>query len=488
MKSYIEKANQYIAENQHIVNDIYRHKYHLMGPLGWINDPNGFSIYNDEFHLFFQYHPYSAKWGPMHWGHATSKDLIHWEHKHTALGPIGDGIEGGAPFSGCAISQGDKHILMYTENWPKRQVQSIAVSSDGITYIPYENNPVISSNHLPKGAKKEDFRDPKIWKKGDMFYAIISSRANDLSGQILLYKSNDLFEWEYVNSICQSNNKLGKMWECPDLFSCEDKDILIVSPQFMEKQEDRFSNVHASLYMIGKLDDIKEKYTYETFDEIDHGFDFYAPQTILDKQNRRIMIAWMGMWERNMPTDDLKHNWAGAMTLPRILELRDNKIIQRPIDEMINYRLNEDSLHEIIKGEKQTHIKGKVLEITLEIENIDAKQFGIKLFKSENEETVITYDVITSKVIFDRTRSGYLIQGNTAKEDNSNIRKTNVDLRNNTLKLHIFLDKSSIEVFIQDGLRTMTALVYPKEHSEGISLFSSGGYAKFDLKKWNIKR
>lgn len=488
MNTFIEKANRYIAENKEKVNHRYRHKYHLMGQLGWINDPNGFSMYKDEFHLFYQYHPYSSKWGPMHWGHATSKDLISWNQEKIALGPIGEGSEGGAPFSGCAITDGEKHVLMYTENWPKRQVQSIATSDDGIHYKPYLNNPVISSDSLPKRSYIEDFRDPKIWSINGIFYAIISSRAEDSSGQILLYKSKDLYTWDYANIICQSHNQLGKMWECPDIFTIDDRDIMIVSPQYMDAQDDRFRNVHASLYMIGKLDYIQEKYTYQHYGEIDHGFDFYAPQTMIDHQNRRIMIAWMGMWERNMPTDDLKHNWAGSMTLPRVIELKDDKIIQKPIDEIINYRINEETYLWTLNEETLTHIKGSVSEISLEIENIDAKQFGIKVFKKDNEETVITYDVLSSKVIFDRSKSGHKIIGNPEKDDNSSIRKTDVDLINNKLKLHIFLDQSSIEVFIQDGLKVMTALVYPKGDSEHISLFSRDGYAKFDMKKWDIKR
>lgn len=486
MRDKLDKANLFVETNKQIVDKTYRHKFHLMGEVGWINDPNGFSVFNDEYHLFYQYHPFTSKWGPMYWGHAKSKDLITWEHLPIALAPLEDGTEGGAAFSGSALQYNNEHILMYTENWNKKQIQSIAKSVDGINYTRIADNPVISSKDLPKNASEIDFRDPKIWIKDSIFYSLISSRNIDSSGQLLLYKSSDCRNWDYISTVNKSDNRIGKMWECPDLFSLNNKDVLILSPQYLSTEGNKYSNTHSSIYMLGDFKD--NKYIHSKMDEIDSGLDFYAPQTILDKKGRRIMISWMAMWERNMPTDDLGHNWAGAMTLPRELLVKEENLIQKPISEIEDYRLDLEEMHQEISKELDTKLVGDVCELDITINKITASEFGIKLFKGDKEETILSYSVVDSTLTFDRSNSGWIIEGNKERESSSNIRKVEVPLINGEIKLRVFLDKSSVEVFIQEGLKTMTALVYPKKKSKGIFIFANNGRATFKIKKWNLVR
>jgi beta-fructofuranosidase len=490
MNHKLEKANNYISENKSKVNHKFRHQYHLMGEVGWINDPNGFSMFKGEYHLFFQYHPYSAKWGPMHWGHAKSKDLISWEPLPVALSPVGDesSPEGGTIFSGCAIEKDNLQYLIYTENWPKRQVQSIARSVDGINYEPLAINPIIDTQMLPDNSSPADFRDPKVWKKGEFYYLIVSSRTLNDKGQLLLYKSQDLKTWKFESTLITHGGDLGYIWECPDIFSLKDKDILLVSAQYFPSKDNDFNNVHSSLYFVGDLDYNQGKYDFSDFKEIDNGFDFYAPQTIIDDKNRRIMIAWMAMWERTMPTNVLGHNWAGSITLPRVLDLVDGCLIQKPVEEIKNYRLNLEELNEVISKEQTTVFKGEVCELEVKINNIDALSFGIKVFQGELCETVLTYDVEKELLIFDRSNSGYIMKSETNREKDILLRKTKVLLEDNQLGLQIFLDKSSVEVFIQNGKKTMTALVYPHDGSDGISVFANRGKARFKINKWDLKR
>jgi len=260
MEKYtVQRANDYIKENTHQVVQDYRPGYHYAADIGWINDPNGFSFFAGEYHLFYQYNPYSAAPKAIHWGHAKSKDLIHWETLPVALAPDCPYDLSGC-FSGSAIEVDGQHVLIYTghldpdpEDHSKIiQTQCIAIG-DGITYTKLANNPILGSDALPAGALPQDFRDPKVWRKDDRYYMVVGSRNEDSSGQILLYRSTDVRAWEYVGELSRSENKLGKMWECPDLFQLDDQDILIMSPQFLERDGERYYNIHSVTYMIGKL-------------------------------------------------------------------------------------------------------------------------------------------------------------------------------------------------------------------------------------------
>lgn len=494
--SKLSKAREYIEQNKDKVNPEYRLGYHVMAEIGWINDPNGFSYFNGEYHLFYQYYPYGSQWGPMHWGHVKSKDLVKWEHLPVALAPDmyydADGC-----FSGSAIEKDGKLYLMYTghsnpdpENQINiRQIQNIAVSEDGIEFAKVKANPVIVEKHLPENAKAQDFRDPKVFKHGEDFYVVIASCHEDESGQILLYKSKDLLEWEYVGVMARSENKLGKIWECPDFFNLVNRDVLIISPIAMERQGDRYCNTCSCIYMLGDFDFEKCYYNYDTIEEIDAGFDFYAPQTMKDEMGRRILIAWMQMWGRNMPTHEEKHNWAGAMTLPRELKIVNGKLYQMPVEEMKNYRANKISYENISVKDLLTleRIEGQQLELELEIDSLQSSKFGLKVLKNEENETVMYYDKTEGKFIFDRSKNGVELLGAEKDEDIKHIRKVAVALANNKLKLRIFIDRCSVEIFIQDGEKTMTSTVYPKKSAKEIEFFSDSEIIIKKLDKWDIR-
>ena len=233
----LEKANNYIKENIHKVN--IRPLYHFTPELGWLNDPNGFSYYKGKYHLFYQFYPYDIKWNDMHWGHATSNDLIKWEYEPVAL--ANDTIaDANGCFSGSAIEKDGKLYLMYTgninpnmgyePNWDEMiQHQCLAVSEDGINFLKHKNNPIISEFDLPKGYKRADFRDPKVIEKDGIYYVVLVAKNEQGRGEVLLYKSLDLIKWDYVSAIYQTKFEENIMLECPDLFTLDEKDILILS-------------------------------------------------------------------------------------------------------------------------------------------------------------------------------------------------------------------------------------------------------------------
>ena len=257
----LREARKYEEAFEKLIPEEKRPKFHLTPRVGWMNDPNGFCIYNDKYHLFYQYHPYDAHWGPMHWGHAESDDLLHWKFLPVALAPDEfydkDGV-----FSGSAITLKDgRHLLIYTgvmkrtvENGQMKEFQTQCVAiGDGLDYEKYENNPVINTDAIPDGASKTDFRDPKIWEKEDGTYrCLIANRPADGSGQLLLFRSDDCIHWDFVKVFAENKKRYGLMWECPDFFELDGKGVLLTSPQDM-LPEDGGAPVHLAGYASGRI-------------------------------------------------------------------------------------------------------------------------------------------------------------------------------------------------------------------------------------------
>lgn len=483
--SKISNPNEFIRRSKVKLIPMYRLKYHLMGEYGWINDPNGFIQFKDNYHLFYQHYPYDAVWGPMHWGHAVSKDLIKWTYLPIALAPNKDYDRDGC-FSGSAIEKNGKLYLFYTghiytkkeKNDDYKQVQNMAISADGIAFEKYEKNPIIDVAQIPDKASKKDFRDPRIFKIGDTYYLLIGSNDEHGIGQVLMYKSIDLKKWEFVNILLKGNEDTGINWECPDIVRFDDRDILFVSAQYMRPNGIYFKNTHSSIYFMGELNSEEGKFTYEDYWLVDYGFDFYAPQISVDKNGRNIMIAWMNMWETDLVTNRLGHNWAGAMTLPREVIKIGEEIYFKPISEIVKYRKNEYSLQDIeLNGEVNLETNGICYEIDAEFEPQDAYEFGVKVFKGKCEETVLLYNCRERLFTFNRERSGIGPKGE---------RKAEVELIDGRLRLNIFVDVSSVEVFINGGKKVMTGRVYPDSQSVNISLFSNGLCKVVNFKKWDI--
>ncbi|MCC8167950.1 MAG: glycoside hydrolase family 32 protein, partial [Clostridiales bacterium] len=231
----LREARKYEELASKKITDDERPAFHLSARAGWMNDPNGFSYYDGKYHMFYQYHPYDCNWGPMHWGHAVSEDLLHWEYLPAALAPDEPYDRDGC-FSGSAVELSDgRQLLMYTgvtkshgEDGSMREIQAQCLAvGNGTDYKKYESNPVLDENDLPEGGSKYDFRDPKIWKKADGSYAcVVGNRAKDGSGQILLFHSPDGFQWKFEKILVANYNRFGRMWECPDFFELEGKWVL----------------------------------------------------------------------------------------------------------------------------------------------------------------------------------------------------------------------------------------------------------------------
>lgn len=491
-------ATRYIENHKDEVIDTYRHTYHLMPPMGWMNDPNGFTIYNDEIHLFYQHTPYSVGWDTMYWGHATSHDFIRWVDQPVALAPDKSYDRHGC-FSGSAMEMDDRLYLLYTAvGEDGKQQQALAYSDNGIDFSKLNRNPVIPSTLLPSNATNYDFRDPKVFKSGDFYYAIIGSKlANQAGGQLLLYRSPTLLDsWEYVGIVLQSPVTGGGIFECPDYERINDQDVIISSPQYVISDDPAtYQNVHSVTYQIGDLNLENGSFTNHqgenVMEEFDKGFDFYAAQCVKTKDGRTIMTAWMNMWGRST-FPSAGHGWTGAMVLPRELTIRDQHIYQAPVREIANYRKNQVSYaSKTIRDERLSFskIKGKTIELQFEMDvSALSRQgkAGVSVFTGSEHHTDIYYDMATNRLVMDRKNSGVSING-TGESGENGIRYASIMPINNKIKVQIFLDRSSVEVFVNDGYYTMTGTVFPKENDDQITFFSENGEVRFEeITKYDI--
>lgn len=481
----LEEARIYEENNIKKIDEYEIPSFHISAPIGWLNDPNGFSEYKGEYHLFYQYNPYANVWGPMHWGHSKTKDFIKWEHMPIAIAPDEEYDMQGC-FSGSAVEHEGKHILMYTGVVDRqredgthylRQTQCIAIG-DGINYKKLECNPVITSNMIPEGSSLEDFRDPKIWKDKDKFYAVIGSRSEDTSGQILLYSSQDLRKWDFVATIDRSKNEIGKMWECPDFFNIDGTDILIISPQEMKAEGLEFHNGHGTVYITGEYSKNNNKFIRHAYKTVDYGLDFYAPQTFETEDGRRIMIAWMHSWTTRIVPENFK--WCGMMTIPRELTIKDGKLIQNPVKEIEKYYKNEE-IYKSILIDKETEldgISGREIDMTVELCGENYDNFVIKLAKNKEYETIVNYKVKEGTLTFDRNYSG-------ACSDVIHSRSMKVRNDGGKIKFRFILDKYSVEIFVNDGENAMTSTIYTPQEARDIT-FNCDGKAEINVTKYDI--
>lgn len=423
-----------------------RPKIHLTAPKNWINDPNGFIYYNGEYHLFYQYFPYECKWGTMHWGHATSKDLAVWEHYPIALYPTKEYDQNGC-FSGTAvIENGDLH-LYYTaikydkfregnihspyDNYSFEASQAKIVSKDGYTFNNYEDKRLIIPAIVDESlGHRTHTRDPKVWKYKDRYSMILGSKfkqegSDKFTGEALFYTSKDGEEWTYKNR-CYDDT-IGDMWECPDLFEVDGTYVLVMSPENIILDGINYTN--NSVYSIVDFDEETcEMKLINSQKFLDEGLDLYAPQTTLDEFGNRVLIGWM-----RMPLTFDDEEWIGMMTLPRIINVKDNDVyfsIPEYIDKLFNKEVN--------------------------LSDFDIKE-AYKLNVTLNEDSILNIggykiSVIDDSIVADRSEVFPELKrkGRVFKSSKLNSR----------YDLSIYIDNGIIEMFINDGKYVISNIVY----------------------------
>lgn len=472
----VDAANVYIKDNIENVNQSFKNKYHLTSPIGWLNDPNGFGEFNGKYHLFYQYNPYEAVWGPMHWGHQTTKDFITWELEDVALAPDMTYDSGGC-FSGTSIVENNIQYLAYTAV-TDTQNQAIAYSYDGVTYKKLDDL-ILSGKDLPDGFSNNDFRDPKIFKRDGRFYLLVGNK-NDKTNekQIIMFESDEITGPYSYSSVIYSRSDVGGIFECPDLITIDGTDVLIASPQRLGS--DNFydmQNDDSCVYLAGNLS-VKTNKFYKNTDaelqEFDKGFSFYAPQTMKTSDGRNIMVAWMKSWSEPNLTES--HQWSGIMTLPRELTIKNNHVFQQPVREINNYLKNKVEVDDMSLNNEAFELeefKSRTSRITLDIlvnDLNDNTRCGIELYKGSNYSTKLYYDNEIKCLVLDRSNCGSLMSGK---------RYCRVEPINGKISLEIFLDVNSVEVFVNGGYYTMTATTYSPSGADEVWLYSLNGKTDF---------
>lgn len=477
-----------------MITDGQRPVFHLSSRVGWMNDPNGFSVYEGFYHLFYQYHPYEARWGPMHWGHAVSRDMLHWEYRPAALAPDRSYDNLGC-FSGTAITTKDgKHLLMYTGvtdrcceagSGETYQQQCIAVG-DGFDYVKYAFNPVISTGQIPERYNKCHFRDPKVWQGDDGIYRVLVAAMDDNGlGNILLYTSDDGINWTYKKVFARNDGSFGKMWECPDFFVLEGKGVLTVSLEDMTPKGYEYHGGHETLCLIGDYDESTDDFFIRSDQSLDHGIDFYAPESIETDDGRRVMIGWMQSWE-NASCHDIHDPYFGQMSIPRELKIRDCRLYQQPIRELTGLRSRNTVHSNIIMEDDEISffdVSGRVLEIDLEIAPVPGESLFDRFIMSFAGDKVYHTDLVFRPgdlmVEIDREFFG-------SGKKNGNRMVARITNNDGFFKAKIILDRFSVEVFLEDGHQVMTSTVCTPLDAGSI-VFKAVGKLMMNLIKYDLK-
>ena len=473
----LDKAHRAIAQTLPERGNDYRLAYHLAPAAGWMNDPNGLVFFRGQYHVFYQHHPFSAQWGPMHWGHACSDDLVHWQHLPIALAP-GDDYDRDGCFSGSAVVLDDTLYLIYTGHiWLQepgddqhiRQVQCLASSTDGITFT--KLGPVIET---PPDPAIMHIRDPKVWQRNGAWWMALGARLGD-DPQLLLYRSADLLHWDFLGCALQGQREPdGYMWECPDIFALDGRDVLLYSPQGLKPVGYDNWNLYQNSYRVGQLDDKGVFKPCGPLHELDHGHDFYAAQTLLAPDGRRLLWAWMDMWESPMPSQ--AEHWCGALTLPRELSRDGDRLRMRPARELVALRQSGQVLQigQVKSASQLLEARGALLELEVELDiaRSSAEHFGLALRCSDDqqEQTLLYYDAMARRLVLDRQHSGAGVSG---------VRSVPVAADQTHIALRIFLDRSSIEVFVDDGAWSLSSRIYPHANSLALRAYAVNGTGHF---------
>ncbi len=451
------------AEYNFNYNEKYRPSYHFTPQYGWMNDPNGMVYLDGVYHLFFQYNPYGARWGNMHWGHAISKDLVNWQYQPTAIAP--DKL--GAIFSGSAVIDHDNTagfgkgamIAIYTSAG-ERQTQSIAYSLDGgKTFTKYEGNPVLTDANII------DFRDPKVFWHAPSKQWVMSLATTQT---ITFYGSRNLKEWTRLSEFGEGLGGHGGVWECPDLFplTYEGKTKWVL---FVSINPGGPNGGSATQYFIGNFDG--KTFTPDTMDYplwLDYGRDNYAGVTwsnVPTADGRRLFIGWMSNWDyaNETPTE----NFRSAMTVARTLRLAHNGehlvVASEPVKEVESSRreplsLADKTTSDAVTFENFLPNNQGAYELTFTVTPNDTDSFSFALENAKGETIKYLFDCANKTLSVDRSKSSVAFNANFAEKP---IKAPLTAKKSYTVRL--LVDKASTELFVNNGEVVQTNTVFPTE-------------------------
>lgn len=458
----------------------YQLHYHIHPQSGLLNDPNGFSYFNGEWHVFYQSYPFGPVHGLKSWMHLTSSDLVHWENQGLALAPDTPYDSHGA-YSGSAMVVDNQLMLMYTgnhrdENWVRTPYQLGAMMApDGtITKLPA---PLIT----PPDHVTEHFRDPQLIKRGDTYYAIIGAQDKQtLTGQVAVYSSPDLHEWHDQGYLQFSKDDMGYMIECPNLVWVDGRPVLIFCPQGLAQEVQHYANIYPNMYLIGDDCDLTTPAITNatTPTNLDDGFDVYASQAFNAPDGNTYMISWVGLPDCTYPTDE--EGWANCLSQVKELHVTPTgELIQQPVTAMKGLRRTKQALNGAISREITPLIAdaGNQYELHLHFESSTQGTVFLAGNADCTHAIQLRFDTTTGRLTLDRGQAGKAVN-----PEYGTTRSIALPA-NAPLDLDIFIDASLGEIFINGGRHVMTFRFFQEQAATTVALTGDG---HFDGEYWPL--
>ena len=484
------------SNRQRSYDEPLRPQFHFTPARNWMNDPNGLVYFDGEYHMFYQYNPQGDQWGHMSWGHAVSADLVQWQELPVAIPEdarymifSGSIVVDEGNTSGFGAPGTSPLVAVYTgaeRERGGRQNQQLAYSTDrGRTWVKYPGNPVLDLG-------LSNFRDPKVFwyapARQWVMAAVLSS-----SHQVALFGSADLKHWTHLSDFGPAGAVDGA-WECPDLFPLRiegsDEVRWVLKVDVFESDTAVGSGAQ---YFVGRFDGVSFVADAEGgADAVDYGQDFYAAASwsnLPDATGRHVWIGWMSnhRYASRVPTAP----WRGAMTLPRELSLRSEagrlRLVQSPVRALESLRGRRMHIAGRLEGTVRRlglpRGSANAAELEVDFSDISADVVGVRVHVGAGESTDIGYDRARGELYVDRSISGALPTADFARRSGVPLR-----LHDGRLRIRVWVDRSSVEVFADDGARVLTALVFPSRRSDGVEVFARGGGAHLDsLDVWPLE-
>ncbi|KRL91237.1 sucrose-6-phosphate hydrolase [Lactobacillus kalixensis] len=439
--------------------------YHLRPISGLVNDPNGFSFFNGEYHLFYQSFPFGAVHGLKSWWHFKSKDLVHWENLGIGLEPDAKADSHGA-YSGSAKQIGDKLFIMYTGNhrtddWERIPYQ-IGVWMDKDNKLGEKEILFKNPDHI-----SEHFRDPQIIEKDGKYYAILGAQdEKEKHGHVDVWSSEDLKDWKELGFLDFSDKDMGYMIECPNLVEVDGKNVLIFCPQGLDKSIADYDNIYPNMYVVADQADL-ENHTLMNSSQLknlDDGFDVYATQAFNAPNGKAYAVSWVGLPDISYPTDN--ENWANCLSQVKELTIENGKLLQKPVDAIKSLRENEQSF---IDERELTTKAGQQYELKMKISAGQKGNLYLQANSDLSENLKLSFDTENGELVLDRSKAGEV-------SANYGTSRKIVLAKNKDLDLDIFVDHSLIEVFVNGGEHVLTGRFFTNQDSQKIVFDNETSY------------
>ena len=459
----------------------HRPRFHLTAPAGWLNDPNALVQRDGRYHVFYQHNPVGTVWGDIVWGHAVSDDLLRWEHVPVALTPTPGGPDADGCWSGCLVDDDGVPTLVYSGFVAPSPIGARSVclargDVDLVTWRKDGRNPVLVAP--TEGIAPVAFRDPYVWRDGDTWKLVLGSGLEPERPSLVQYRSPNLLDWAYDGVVYEGDG--ARAWECPQLFPADDRHVLLASVW-----DDRLEpETQHTIAVVGRYDG--SRFRPETTGRFDHGADFYAPTTALDARGRRLALGWA--WEARAPEASAEQGWAGTLTVPRGLSLREDGTLGiAPVEELSSLRGAEERLaHMDLRAgcTRGLETRDECVDVELRVRSDRATVLELDVCASPGgeERTTIRFYRARGRLEVDRERSSL------DERAAGGVHGGRLDLEpSEPLDLRVVVDRSIVEVFA-NGRFALTERIYPtREDSRGLALSATGGDATIEhLAVWPL--